>query len=207
MGLKSLYDEQVLPRFTDLALGRPMEDVRRRVTRGLAGDVLEIGFGSGRNVPHLPIGVARLLTVEPSGVGRRLARKRVDASPVPVDFIGLDGQDLPLPDDAVDHVLVTFTLCTIPDVDRALGEVRRVLKPGGSLHFAEHGRSPKPAVAHRQDRLTPLWGRLFGGCHLNRKIDDLVTGAGLEIVDLRCEPMAGPAIVGYGYEGVAVKPG
>ena len=206
MGLKALYDEQVLPRFTDLALGRPMEDVRARVTQGLAGDVLEVGFGSGRNVPHLPSPVTRLLAVEPSGVGRRLARKRVAASPVPVEFIGLDGQDLPLPDESVDHVLITFTMCTIPDVDRALREIRRVLKPGGTLHFAEHGRSPKPAVAHRQDQLTPLWRKVFGGCHLNRKIDDLVEGAGLRLDHLEAGRMGGPEFVAYGYGGVAVKP-
>src|SRR5207253_50642 len=118
--------------------------------------------------------------VDPATVGRRLAAKRLARSQVPVEFVGLDGQDLPVDTGSVDHVLVTWTLCTIPDVERALREIRRVLKPGGTMHFAEHGRAPDPGVARWQDRLTPIQRRLFGGCHLNRPIADLITGSGLE---------------------------
>ena len=157
------YDDQVLPRFIDVMLGKRMEDVRARVAAGLSGDVLELGFGSGRNLPLTPpAAVTKFMAVEPAAAYHALAAERVAAAPFPVEWIGLDGQDLPLASDSVDHVLVTWTLCTIPDVDRALRETRRVLRPGGTLHFVEHGRSPRARVAEWQDRLTPLWGRIFG---------------------------------------------
>ncbi|OAA24548.1 methyltransferase family protein [Frankia sp. EI5c] len=123
---------------------------------------------------------------------------------MPVEFVGRDGQRLELADASVDHVLVTWTLCTIPDVDQALREVRRVLRPGGTLHFTEHGRSPRAGVARWQDRLTPAWGRVFGGCHLNRPIDELVTKAGLALESLD-NYRIGPEVIGFGYEGVAVR--
>jgi ubiquinone/menaquinone biosynthesis C-methylase UbiE len=201
------YSDQVLPRFVDVTLGKLMDETRERVTAGLAGDVLEIGFGSGRNVPHLPSSVNRLLAVEPAAVGRKLASRRIAEAPIPVEFVGTDGQELPLPDASVNHVLVTWTLCTIPDVDRALQEIHRVLQPGGTLHFVEHGRSPRPGVAQWQDRLTPLWGVLFGGCHLNRSIDALIEGAGLGLDAIRTYNMGGPELMGYAYEGVAKKGG
>lgn len=200
-----LYNDQVVPRFTDLALGKPMEETRQRVVAPLDGDVLEIGFGSGRNVPHLPPAVNRLLAVEPASVGRDLAKRRIADARVPVEFVGLDGQELPLLDASVDHVLVTWTLCTIPDVGQALREVHRVLRPGGSLHFVEHGRSSTARVAQWQDRLTPLWGKLFGGCHLNRQIDALIEGAGLSLDSVRTYTMGGPEFIGFAYEGVASK--
>ena len=199
------YSDQVLPRFVDVTLGKLMDETRERVTAGLAGDVLEIGFGSGRNVPHLPSSVNRLLAVEPAAVGRKLASRRIAEAPIPVEFVGTDGQELPLPDASVNHVLVTWTLCTIPDVDRALREIHRVLQPGGTLHFVEHGRSPRPGVAQWQDRLTPLWGVLFGGCHLNRSIDALIEGAGLELDAIRTYNMGGPELMGFAYEGVAKR--
>jgi ubiquinone/menaquinone biosynthesis C-methylase UbiE len=201
------YSDQVLPRFTDVTLGKLMDETRERVTAGLAGDVLEIGFGSGRNLPHLPSSVNRLLAVEPAAVGRKLASRRIAEAPISVEFVGADGQDLPIPDDSVNHVLVTWTLCTIPDVGRALREIHRVLQPGGTLHFVEHGRSPRPGVAQWQDRLTPLWGVLFGGCHLNRSIDALIEGAGLGLDAIRTYNMGGPELMGYAYEGVAKKSG
>ena len=201
------YSDQVLPRFVDVTLGKLMDETRERVTAGLAGDVLEIGFGSGRNLPHLPSPVNRLLAVEPAAGGRKLASRRIAEAPIPVEFVGTDGQELPLPDASVNHVLVTWTLCTIPDVDRALQEIHRVLQPGGTLHFVEHGRSPRPGVAQWQDRLTPLWGVLFGGCHLNRSIDALIEGAGLGLDAIRTYNMGGPELMGYAYEGVAKKGG
>ncbi|WP_018504142.1 class I SAM-dependent methyltransferase [Parafrankia discariae] len=199
------YDDQVLPRFIDLVLGRPMETTRARVAAGLTGEVLEVGFGSGRNLPHLPPEVTRLLAVEPAAVGRRLAGDRLAATAVPVEFVGEDGQRLPLPDTSVDHVLVTWTLCTIPDVERALGEMRRVLRPGGTLRFVEHGRSSRPGVARWQDRLTPLWGRCLGGCHLNRPIDRLIENAGLTLDTIGTYRMIGPEFFGFAYEGVASR--
>ena len=201
------YDDQVLPRFIDVMLGKRMEHVRARVASGLSGDVLELGFGSGRNLPHTPASVTRLLAVEPAAASRTLAAQRVAAAPFPVDWVGLDGQDLPLESESVDHVLVTWTLCTIPDVDRALRETHRVLRPGGTLHFVEHGRSPRAQVAQWQDRLTPLWGKAFGGCHLNRSIDTLIEGAGLTVSNMETYSMGGPEVFSFAYEGKALKAG
>jgi ubiquinone/menaquinone biosynthesis C-methylase UbiE len=200
------YQEQVLPRMTNVVLGsREFVPLRARVAAGLEGDVLEIGFGSGLNVPHYPPTVRRVLALDPATVGRKLAADRIAASPVPVEFVGLDGEEVPLEDVSVDHVLTTWTLCTIPDPGRALAEVRRVLRPGGTLHFMEHGRSPDPQVARWQDRLTPVQRRIAGGCHLNRPMDDLVRGSGLEITRLENFHIRGPKAFGYMFEGVATK--
>lgn len=201
-----LYRDRVLPRITEAALGgKDFDAIRARVAQGLEGTVLEVGFGSGRNVAHLPVGVRQLLAVEPAAGGRRMAGKRMAVSPTPVDFIGLDGASLPLEDGSVDHALSTWTLCTIPDVGRALEEIRRVLRPGGTLHFAEHGLSPEPSVARWQDRLTPIQRRVAGGCHLNRPIDDLIAAAGLEMTRLETYAMPGPKAFSFTYEGVATK--
>ncbi len=200
------YADQVVPRFTNLVLGgREFAKLRARVAAGLEGDVLEVGFGSGLNVPHYPAGVARVLAVDPATVGRKLAAKRIAASTVPIEFIGLDGEDLPVDDGSVDHVLTTWTLCTIPYVDRALGEIRRVLRPGGVFHFLEHGLSPDPGVARWQDRLTPLQRRVGGGCHLNRPIEALVARSGLETGPIDNFYIRGPKPLGYTFEGTATK--
>lgn len=199
------YDEHVLPRIIDLALGKTQDPTRAKVAARLQGEVLEVGFGSGRNLPHLPSAVTKLLAVEPAALGRKLAAPRIAASPIPVEVIGLDGQDLPLDDESVDHALITWSLCTIPDVDRALREVHRVLRPGGMLHFVEHGRSPNPATARWQDRLTPLWGRIAGGCHLNRPIREHIESASFEMVELDAYSMGGPDVIGYSYRGRASK--
>ncbi len=202
------YSDQILPRFVDVALsGKQLAKLRARVAAGLAGEVVEVGFGSGRNVPFYPEAVTRVRAVDPAVTGRRLAAKRVEASPVPVDYIGLDGEHLPLDDDSVDHVLMTWTLCTIPDPARALEEIHRVLRPGGGLHFVEHGRAPDPKVARRQDRLTPVQRRLAGGCHLNRRIDELVGAAGLDMTQLDTYFLPGPKPMSYMFEGVATKAG
>ena len=201
-----LYQEQILPRFTNIVLGgSEFARVRARVAAGLEGEVLEVGFGSGLNVPHYPPEVKRVQAIDPATAGRKLAAKRVAASPVPIEYAGLDGQALPLGPASVDHVLITWTLCTIPDVESALHEMRRVLRPGGKLHFVEHGRSPDRGVARWQDRLTPLQRRLTGGCHLNRPIDRLVTQAGFSVTRLDNFYMKGPKPMGYIFEGVAAK--
>ncbi len=198
------YVDQIVPRVTNVALGgKPMVVIRRRVAADLSGQVLEVGFGSGLNVPHYPPSVERVRAVDPATVGRRLAGSRLAASSVPVEFVGLDGQNLPLESESVDHILITWTLSTIPDPGQALSEMRRVLRPGGQLHFAEHGRSPDAGISTWQDRLTPIQRRLFAGCHLNRSIRDLITGSGFEIERLENYYMAGPKPFGYMYEGVA----
>jgi ubiquinone/menaquinone biosynthesis C-methylase UbiE len=199
--------EQVLPRVTNKLLGtRQLAAMRERVAAGLDGDVLEVGFGSGLNVPYYPVAVRKVWAVDPATVGRKLAAERLAASPVPVEFVGLGGEELPLEDGSVDHVLTTWTLCTIPDVGRALAEVRRVLRTGGALHFLEHGRSPDAKVARWQDRLTPVQRRVSGGCHLNRSIDELVADSGLEARGLENFYLPGPKALGYMFEGVATKP-
>ncbi|WP_371495931.1 class I SAM-dependent methyltransferase [Kitasatospora sp. NBC_00374] len=179
------YAEQVVPRIVNVAcaMGEAGE-LRERVCAGLAGEVLEIGFGSGLNVPHYPAAVTRVDAVEPSEVGWRLAGKRLAASRVPVRRAGLDGQVLPFPDDSYDAALSTWTLCTIPDVAAALREVRRVLRPGGTLHFVEHGLAPDENVRRWQHRFDPLEQRLFAGCHLDRPIVGLLTDAGFTIAEL-----------------------
>jgi ubiquinone/menaquinone biosynthesis C-methylase UbiE len=200
------YADHVLPRLLDIALtGQEIGRIRARAAAGLDGEVLEVGFGTGHNVPFYPPAVTRVRAVDPATLGRKLAAGRVAASPVPVQYIGLDGQSLPLDGASVDHVLITWTLCTIPDPAAALAEMRRVLRPGGTLHFAEHGRSPDPGVARWQDRLTPVQRLVFGGCHINRQIDRLVSEAGLRLDRLDTGYMSGPKPLGYLFEGVASK--
>lgn len=203
----SFYDDQVLPRVINVLLGnRECAKMRARATATLSGEVLEVGFGSGLNVPHLPASVTRLRAVDPATVGRKLAAQRVARSPVPVEYIGLNGEELPLEDESVDAALSTWTLCTIPGVDQALTEILRVLRPGGAFHFLEHGRSPDEEVAKWQDRLTPIQRRIGGGCHLNRPIDTLLQRAGFEMTNIDHHYMRGPKPLGYMYEGIATKP-
>ncbi|HLL61802.1 MAG TPA: class I SAM-dependent methyltransferase [Propionibacteriaceae bacterium] len=199
-----LWGEAILPRVVDRALGTPDVAARRaRTLAGLGGQVLEIGFGSGLNLRHYPPEVERVLAVEPSELAWRLAQPRMGKGAPPVERVGLDGARLPLPGGSVDAVVSTFTLCTIRDVAAALTEIRRVLRPGGALHFLEHGRAPDESVRRWQRRLQPLQSRLVGGCRLDRRIDELVAGAGLEVVELTTEYGEGPKFFSYLYGGRA----
>jgi ubiquinone/menaquinone biosynthesis C-methylase UbiE len=200
----SFYADQVLPRVIDFACRRAAIDrIRERVSSGLHGEVLEIGFGSGLNLPHLPLAVTKLHAVDPSATGRKLARDRIAASPAQIEWSGLDGQNLALGDSSVDCALSTFTLCTVPDLDRTLREVHRVLRPDGVFHFFEHGRSPDAGIAAWQDRLTPLHRRLLGGCELNRSIGDRLRDAGFCIDSVANYYLPGPKFSTYIYEGRA----
>jgi ubiquinone/menaquinone biosynthesis C-methylase UbiE len=180
-----IYSDRVLPHIVDKACGMKTNNrLRERVVAGLHGEVVEIGFGSGLNVPFYPAAVRRVAAVEPADVGWRIAAKRVAASPVAIERSGLDGQQLPFEDNSFDTALSTWTMCTIPDVARALAEVRRVLRPGGTLHFVEHGLAPDEGVVRWQRRLEPMQKRLFGGCHLTREIPVLIEAAGFRIKEL-----------------------
>jgi SAM-dependent methyltransferase len=179
------YGEQVLPRVTDVACGRKSTaPLRQRVCERLAGHVVEIGFGSGLNIPFYPAAVTEVAAVEPADVGWQLAANRVAASAVPVRRAGLDGQALPFPDASFDDAVSTWTLCTIPDVAAALRELRRVLRPGGTLHFVEHGLAPEERVQAWQHRFEPLQMRVAGGCHLTRPIIGLLSAGGFSITEV-----------------------
>jgi ubiquinone/menaquinone biosynthesis C-methylase UbiE len=202
-----VWTDQVVPRLADKMLD--VEAVRRaraEVCSGLAGDVLELGFGSGLNVPHYPPDVAGVWAIDPSDVGRRLAARRLDASAVPVDHAGFTAEVLPFPDRRFDAALSTFTLCTVPDVAAALRELVRVLVPGGRFHFLEHGRAPDSEVVRWQHRLAPINRVLAGGCHLDRDIAGLLRAAGMEIVELSTYYGEGPRPFAYRYQGVARRP-
>lgn len=201
------YERRVLPRIVDFSLrSADFARVRARVAGDLDGEVLEIGFGSGLNVPHYPVTLTRVVAIDPATAGRKLAAARIARCPVPIEFAGLDAGELPAGDSSFDHVLSTWTLCTVPDPARALAEIWRVLRPGGSLNFAEHGLAPDEKVARFQQRFTPVQRRVFGGCHLNRPIGELIVAAGFDLSKLDTYYLPGSRAVGYTFEGIAVKP-
>jgi len=185
--------------------GREIGELRAEACAGLSGEVLEVGFGSGLNLRHLPDAVTRVDAVEPSDRGWEMSQPRRERSAVPVERVGLDGERLAAADASYDHVLCTFTLCTIPDPDLAAAEMRRVLRPGGTVAFLEHGLAPTPRTARWQRRLDPVQRRVAGGCHLSRDVPALLAGAGLDVVELRAEYLPGPRTPWtFGYRGTAV---
>jgi len=201
-----LYHDRVLPHLINVAMGvKAIRPIRQRVAEGLTGDVVEIGFGTGHNLPYLPPTVTRLHAVEPNARSVGLAAERIARAPFPVEFAGLDGQHLKLADDSADAVLCTWSLCTIPDPVAALREMRRVLRPGGELHFVEHGRAPDANVRAWQDRLNPLQNRVAGGCNLNRDIPALLAAGGFAVTQLDTYYNKGePKVFAWIYEGRAV---
>jgi ubiquinone/menaquinone biosynthesis C-methylase UbiE len=202
-----LYSEHVVPRLVGrLCGGARFDPWRAQAAAGLRGRVVEIGFGSGLNVPHYPADLEVVLAVEPSALALRLAEPRIVASPVAVSQIGLDGQDIPLLDASCDAALVTFTLCTVPDPQQVLSEVRRVLRPGGTVHFVEHGLSPEAGVAKWQHRIEPLRCKLAGGCHLTRDPTMLVEKAGFVMQRKEQGYASGPKLASWLTFGVASTP-
>jgi ubiquinone/menaquinone biosynthesis C-methylase UbiE len=189
-----VWDDHVVPRLTDLSLrGHEVGEWRGAACAGLTGRVLELGFGTGLNVRWYPSEVTSVTAIEPSDVGWRMSEKRRARTSVPIERAGLDGQDLDLPDDSHDSVLVTFSLCTIPDPLRALREARRVVRDGGRLHALEHGLAPDEGVRRWQRRLEPLQKAVAGGCHLTRDVPAMVAEAGWEIEEVEQEYAPGPA--------------
>jgi ubiquinone/menaquinone biosynthesis C-methylase UbiE len=200
----SFYQHYVLPRLVHLAMRQEtMLPFRRRVIGAAEGRVLEIGIGSGLNLPLYGLTVRAVIGLEPSPELLLMARDRATAAPVPVDLLEASAEAVPLDDASIDTVVTTWTLCTIPDAPRTLAELRRVLRPAGALLFVEHGRAPEPGVARWQERLDPLWRRVAGGCHLNRKIDDLISSNGFRIDALTNARLPGPRTHTFLYEGRA----
>ena len=201
------YSQTVFPRLCDFALNRPFVAKRRRELLAHAeGEVLEIGFGTGLNLPHYPTTVRKITTVDPNPGMQALARKRIQRSEIEVDERMLHGERLPFDNDTFDCVVSTFTLCSIDDVRRALSEARRVLKPGGRFLFLEHGLSPEPSVQKWQRRLNWLEGVLADGCRLDRNMQELVAACPFSSVDVETFYLEKtPKTHGYVYRGIARK--
>lgn len=202
------YRERILPRIHNRALDHEeIRPIRERVCAPLHGTVVEIGFGSGLNVAHYPPAVTRVHAIEPSMLARRLAAPRVAAAAVPIEFDGLDGQQLPLPDESVDCALLTLTLCSIPDQDAAARELHRVLVPGGFIAYVEHGASPDPDVARWQRRMNGL-NRRLSACRLDTATPAVLRSAGFDLTQERTYYLTStPRWNGHVYEGVGRKAG
>jgi ubiquinone/menaquinone biosynthesis C-methylase UbiE len=200
-----VYAKYVLPRVIDLSMkNKETARLRGEWVPHARGDVLEVGIGSGLNLPFYSGDVSRIYGVEPSPELQELARKRSVGKDIDLEFFLQSAEEpIPLPDQSVDTVVMTWTLCSIPDPSRALRQMKKVLKTSGRLIFVEHGRAPDSGVAVWQDRLTPVWKHIGGGCHLNRKIDDLLLDAGFSIDELRTTYLPGPRPMTYTYQGIA----
>ena len=196
---------RVFPWALDIACGLPMIGrMRQKVVPQAHGRVLEVGIGTGLNMPHYDkTRVTRVTGLDPALELQPRARRRIEAAGLPVDLVGLSAERIPRPDASFDSVVVTYSLCTIPDPLAALREMRRVLVPAGPLLFCEHGRAPDGTVARWQDRLQPWWGPLAGGCHLNRDIPALLRAAGFECPQLHTGYLPGPKPWTYHYWGMA----
>jgi SAM-dependent methyltransferase len=201
-----LYEKYVLPSFINKACGAPpILKQREKVVPHATGRVLEIGMGSGLNLPYYnPDNVEFVWGLEPSEGMRKKAAANVEATPFEVKFLGLPSEQIPLEDNSADTIVLTYTLCTIPDALAALSQMRRVLKPGGKLLFSEHGEAPDEAIARWQQRLDPIWGIIGGGCHLGRPIDRLIRAGGFKIDDLDTMYLPKtPKFAGFNYWGSA----
>lgn len=201
-----LYQRHLLPRLIHLGMRQSrLVPLRERMVGLARGRVLEIGVGSGLNLPFYPREIEELVGVDPSRELLSMARKHTSWVHFPVKLMKCDAESLPIEDGSVDSVVMTWTLCSIGDPGQALAEIRRVLRPGGDLIFVEHGLAPEPTVQRWQDRLTPAWRRIAGGCHLNRPVDRLIEASGLRITELETGHMVrGPRPFTFHYRGTAV---
>jgi ubiquinone/menaquinone biosynthesis C-methylase UbiE len=201
-----LYERWIVPRLLDLAMrNRLLDHYRQQTTESAQGLVLEIGVGSGLNLPLYCPAVTRVVGLDPSSELLRVASRRAADAVVPVSLLRASAEQLPFVDAAFDAIVMTWTLCSIPNPMVALGEMRRVLKPGGRLLFVEHGLSPESRVARWQRRLTPYWKQIGGGCHLDRKMDALIRTAGFQIHAVETGYMAGPKPWTFMYQGSATN--
>ncbi len=201
-----LYHDHILPHVIDFTCGMTLIGRQRALLIPEAdGDILEVGFGSGLNLPHYrPERVRRFWALEPAAGMRQKAAARIAACAFAVEWLDLEEQRIPLPDDSVDTIVITYTLCSIAQIDAALEELRRVIRPDGRLLFSEHGKSPDPGVCRWQERLTPAWRSLAGGCHLNRDIPRLLEAHGFAIGAIEAAYLPGaPRFAGYNYRGIA----
>lgn len=199
------YDRNVLPMLLDLACGtKPTRRQRGKVVPLATGRVLEVGIGTGLNIPHYDKSrIGKIVGLDPALRMHRLAHKRIKLAGLDVEMLGLSAEKIPLADASIDSVVVTYTLCSIPDPVLALREMRRVLAPGGRLLFCEHGRAPDESVRRWQTWLQPHWKKVFGGCHLDRDIPVLLSEAGFECKNMQTMYLPGPRPVTYNYWGEA----
>ena len=198
------YSDVILPRLCDLAMrNKLLLPIRERVIGAAEGRVIEIGVGSGLNLPFYRPEVTEVLALEPAAKLVTMARDASRGAIMPVSFLEASAEAIPLEDHCVDTVVTTWTMCSIPHADTALAEIRRVLRPGGKLLFVEHGRAPDESVRRWQDRLTPAWRCIAGGCHLNRPIGSMIEGAGFRIDRIETGYIPGPRPMTYMYEGSA----
>lgn len=203
----SFYEDRILPHIINYACGdKAVAAQRQKVVPRARGRILEIGIGTGLNLPHYDAAkVETLIGLDPSERSWKIAGDRARAVPFDVEFVGLEAEEIPLEADSVDTVVVTYSLCTIPDPVRALSGMRRVLKPGGELVFCEHGRAPGGPLLKWQNRVNPVWKRLFGGCHINRDIPALIREGGFRITDMEADfaPDVKPRFIAYEFWGAA----
>ena len=202
------YDRYILPCCLDRACAiGPITKQREKIVPQAKGCVVEIGIGSGLNLPHYnPQAVTKIIGVDPDDHLWKRSQNRRESCPIEIERVGLSGENLPLEDDIADTVLVTYSLCTIPDPVKALREMARVLKAGGKILFTEHGKAPDSGVHKWQNRIDPLWGKIAGGCHSGRDIPDLFTQAGLKLTSLDQMYIPGPRVLSYNYWGAAQLP-
>ncbi|MEM9621891.1 MAG: class I SAM-dependent methyltransferase [Pseudomonadota bacterium] len=202
--MPSLYEKYILPKLIDVACSQPpMTALRQRYVQQASGDVLEIGIGSGLNLEHYADGVRSITGIDPAAELTVKAQQRASRLSVPVDVLGVSGESLPLDNNAVDSIVCTWTLCSIPNPYRAAEEMRRVLKPGGQLIFVEHGRADDASVAKWQRRIEPLWKVIGGGCHLTRRADELLRNAGFRITQQESGYEPGPKVAAFMIHGLA----
>lgn len=200
------YNKYILPRCLDMACGmKPISKQREKVVPHAHGLVLEIGIGSGQNLPFYDESkVTKIIGVDPDDHLWKRSQDRRDACPIPIERIGLSGEDIPLEAKLADTVVVTYSLCTIPAPVKALREMKRILKPGGKILFTEHGKAPDATVKKWQDRIDPVWKKIAGGCHTGRDIPAYFHEAGLTLESLDQMYIPGPKVLGYNYWGSAV---